>query len=42
MLLDDDKVHASYDIGIWINTEFFASALEQLFEMLWCNLKPVK
>ncbi|MFH0831469.1 MAG: helix-turn-helix domain-containing protein [archaeon] len=42
MLLDDEKVHASYDIGVWINTEFFASALEQLFDVLWSKLKQNK
>lgn len=42
MVMDDDKVHPSYDIGIWINTEFFASAVEQLFDVLWQKLKPVK
>ena len=42
MLLDDEKFHPSYDIGVWINTEFFASALEQLFELAWNDMKPVK
>jgi len=42
MLLDDDKVHPNYDIGIWINTEFFAQTLEQLFELAWKEMKPVK
>ncbi len=42
MLLDDEKFHPSYDIGIWINTEFFAQALEQFFEMAWNDMKPVK
>jgi sugar-specific transcriptional regulator TrmB len=42
MLLDDEKFHPNYDIGIWINTEFFAQALEQLFELAWKDMKPVK
>ena len=42
MLLDDQKFHPNYDIGVWINTEFFASALEQLFELAWKDLKSVK
>jgi len=42
MLLNDDKVHPSYDVGVWINTEFFAQALEQLFEIAWKNFKSVK
>lgn len=42
MLLNDDKVHPNYDVGVWINTEFFAQALEQLFEIAWKNFKQVK
>ena len=41
MLLDDDKVHPSYDLGVWINTEFFAPALEQLFELAWTDMTPI-
>ncbi len=42
MLLDDEKFHPNYDIGIWVNTEFFAQALEQMFDLMWKELKPVK
>jgi len=42
MLLNDDTIHPSYDVGVWINTEFFASALEQLFEVAWKTFKQVK
>ncbi len=42
MLLDDEKFHPNYDIGIWINTEFFAMALEQMFELAWKEMKKVK
>ncbi len=42
MLLDDEKFHPNYDIGVWINTEFFAQALEQMFELAWNEMKPVK
>lgn len=42
MLLDDREVHPSYDIGIWLNTEFFAQAMESLFEIAWKNFKVVK
>lgn len=42
MLLDDEKFHPNYDVGIWINTEFFAQALEQMFEIMWNELKAVK
>ncbi len=42
MLLDDEKFHPNYDVGIWINTEFFAQALEQLFELAWKEMKAIK
>jgi len=42
MLLDDEKFHPNYDIGVWINTEFFAQALEQMFELAWKDMKSVK
>ena len=42
MLLNDEDVHPTYDVGVWINTEFFASALEQLFEIAWKGFKAVK
>lgn len=42
MLLDDEKFHSNYDTGVWINTEFFASALEQMFELAWKEMKAVK
>ena len=42
MLLDDEKFHPNYDIGIWVNTDFFAKALEQLFELAWKDMKAVK
>ncbi|RMD46209.1 TrmB family transcriptional regulator [Candidatus Pacearchaeota archaeon] len=41
MLLDDNDVHPTYDVGVWINTEFFAQALEQLFDIAWKNFKKV-
>ena len=42
MLLDDEKFHPNYDVGIWVNTEFFAQALEQIFDIAWKDLKQVK
>ena len=41
MLLDDEQVHPTYDLGVWINTPFFAQALEQLFEIAWNDMKKV-
>jgi HTH-type transcriptional regulator, sugar sensing transcriptional regulator len=42
MLLDDEKFHPNYDVGIWVNTEYFATALEQMFELAWKDMKAVK
>jgi sugar-specific transcriptional regulator TrmB len=39
MVMDDAEVHPTYDIGIWINTPFFAKALEDLFELAWKEMK---
>lgn len=41
MLLDDEKFHPNYDLGVWINTEFFAQALESLFELAWKEMKKI-
>ena len=40
MVLDDKEVHPTYDVGIWVNTPFFASALESLFELAWKDMVP--
>lgn len=39
MILDDKEVHPTYDIGIWVNTPFFAKALENLFEVAWKGMR---
>lgn len=38
MIMDDEEVHPTYDIGVWINTPYFASALNGLFEATWSRL----
>jgi HTH-type transcriptional regulator, sugar sensing transcriptional regulator len=42
MISDDTEVHPTYDVGIWVNTPFFAAALEELFELAWDDMKPAK
>ncbi len=42
MIMDDAEIHPTYDVGIWINTPFFASALEGYFEIAWNELKKIK
>jgi sugar-specific transcriptional regulator TrmB len=41
MLLSDEEVHPSYDIGIWINTPFFAQAMENLLDISWKTFKKI-
>ena len=40
MTQDDADVHPTYDIGIWVNTPFFANAMEEMFNQSWKNMKP--
>ncbi len=40
MVLDDQDVHPTYDIGIWINTPFFANAMIDMFNVAWEDMKP--
>ncbi len=42
MVMDDSEVHPTYDVGIWVNTPFFASAMENLFDTTWKGLRPAK
>jgi len=39
MILDDSVVHPNYDVAIWLSTDFFAAAMEQLFEAAWVSFK---
>ena len=40
MLLDDEKVHPSYDVGVWVSTAFFAQSLQKFFDVRWQKMKP--
>ncbi len=42
MILDDKDVHENYDTGIWVNTPFFASALDNLFIQNWPKLESAE
>lgn len=39
LLLDDEKIHPNYDVGVWLNTEFLSNALGQMFESAWKKSK---
>ena len=41
LILDDEEVHPNYDVGIWLNSPFFANAMGQIFESTWSSMKPV-
>ena len=40
MVMDDKEVHPTYDVGIWVNTPFFASAMSNMFDMAWKDMTP--
>ena len=42
MLLDSADAHPNYDVGIWVNTKLFASALSDLFHLAWKELKSAE
>lgn len=35
MLLPDTQVHPSYDVGVWVNTPFFAQSLNDMFDVIF-------
>ncbi len=39
MVLNDADVHPTYDVGVWIKTPFFASALDNLFNAAWKDMQ---
>jgi len=41
MVLNDENVHPSYDVGVWVKTPFFVSAMENMFDLAWQDMKPL-
>lgn len=35
MTLNDKEVHPSYDLGIWVKTPYFTTAIDSLFDHVW-------
>ena len=35
MALDDKAVHPTYDLGVWVKTPYFATAMDGMFESMW-------
>jgi sugar-specific transcriptional regulator TrmB len=40
MTLDDKDVHPSYDLGVWVKTPYFASAMDEMFNHVWNSNTP--
>ncbi len=40
MVMHDEAVHPTYDVGVWVNTPFFAGALENMFDLAWKDFEP--
>ncbi len=38
MVTNDKEIHPTYDVGVWVNTPFFAKALEGMFNETWSKL----
>jgi sugar-specific transcriptional regulator TrmB len=39
MVMDDEKVHPSYDLGLWVKSPFFAASMERMFDRIWPDMK---
>ncbi len=35
MALNDKDVHPTYDLGVWVKTPYFASAMDKMFNHVW-------
>ncbi|MBT3262527.1 TrmB family transcriptional regulator [Candidatus Woesearchaeota archaeon] len=40
MVMNDEEVHPTYDVGVWVQTPYFASAMQGMFDKSWNNMKP--
>jgi sugar-specific transcriptional regulator TrmB len=41
MLFDDKAIHPQYDLGVWINSEYFVSAIRRMMEESWNSATPL-
>ncbi len=39
MVLNDEEVHPTYDVGVWVQTPYFASAVQNMFDRNWSGMK---
>ena len=42
MVMDDENVHPTYDVGVWVKTPYFGEALQGMFDVVWNDLKPLE
>ncbi|MBT3865887.1 TrmB family transcriptional regulator [Candidatus Woesearchaeota archaeon] len=40
MVLNDEEVHPTYDVGVWVQTPYFASAMQGMFNQQWDKMTP--
>ena len=41
MVLNDKDVHPSYDVGVWVKSEFFVKAFSSMFNLTWKGMKKL-
>jgi sugar-specific transcriptional regulator TrmB len=41
MVVNDEEVHPSYDVGVWVNSPFFTGTLGHLFDTSWKDMTPL-
>ncbi|HLC66761.1 MAG TPA: helix-turn-helix domain-containing protein [Candidatus Nanoarchaeia archaeon] len=39
MLMDDKEVHPTYDVGVWVQSPYFAGSFNQFFEDQWKGMQ---
>ncbi len=39
MIMDDQNIHSKFDSAVWVNTEFFSSALQSMIMKVWESSK---
>ncbi|MEM4259704.1 MAG: helix-turn-helix domain-containing protein [Candidatus Woesearchaeota archaeon] len=42
MFMDDKDVHPTYDAGVWVQSEFFANTINNMFLSIWKDMKPAE
>ncbi|MBT4577394.1 TrmB family transcriptional regulator [Candidatus Woesearchaeota archaeon] len=40
MVMNDEEVHPTYDVGVWVQTPYFASTVQGMFDHQWEKMSP--